>query len=110
MLKGECTRFLTWTDTYASLESWALTSSSSKASPCLSTRSVIALRSSVRQPSRRLAGPVTENRCAVGIYASEHLLEWARGMSKAATKGATKAKVISWRSSRRAASLLCQLG
>jgi hypothetical protein len=31
----------------------------------------------------------------VGIYASEHLLEWARGMSKAATKGATKAKVIS---------------
>ena len=51
--------------------------------------------SSVRQPSRRLAGPVTENRCAVGIYASEHLLEWARGLSKAATKGATKAKVIS---------------
>ena len=49
----------------------------------------------MRQPSRRLAGPVTENRCAVGIYASEHLLEWARGLSKAATK----AKVISWRSS-----------
>jgi hypothetical protein len=66
----------------------------------------MAIRSSVRQPSRRLAGPVTENRCAVGIYASEHLLEWARGLSKAATK----AKVISWRSSRRAASLLCQLG
>jgi hypothetical protein len=49
---------------------------------------------------------VTENRCAVGIYASEHLLEWAPGLSKAATK----AKVISWRSSRRATSLLCQLG
>ena len=45
----------------------------------------------MRQPSRRLAGPVTENRSGVGIYASEHLLEWARGMSKAATK----AKVIS---------------
>jgi hypothetical protein len=40
----------------------------------------MALSSSVRQPSRRLAGPVTENRCAVGIYASEQLLEWARGM------------------------------
>ena len=66
----------------------------------------MALRSSVWQPSRRLAGPVTENRCAVGIYASEQLLEWARGLSKAATK----AKVIAWRSSRRAASLLCQLG
>ncbi len=57
---------------------------------------------------------MTENRCEVGIYASEQLLEWARGMStaatKGATKGATKAKVISWLSSRRAASLLCQLG
>jgi len=53
MLKGECTRFLTWTDTYASLESWrALASSSSKASPCLRTRYFMAMRSSVRQPSR----------------------------------------------------------
>jgi hypothetical protein len=53
MLKGECTRFLTWTDPYASLESWrALASSSSKASPYLSFRYFMAMRSSVRQPSR----------------------------------------------------------